>query len=134
MLSLLFSAVSQEFMLQPLNLTVLTGSNASFTATVLGKWDVMTWTVAKLQVLTVTVVDNKINVIPNAAMFNAIAHSNTTVEFFIYNVTREQSGPIICIVQGEYGPREAQLYVQGKDSNISQAALIVHQLEFEVFI
>lgn len=131
MLSLLFSAVSQEFMLQPLNLTVLTGSNASFNATVPGKWDVMTWNVAKLLVLTITVVDDKINVIPNRGMFGAIGHSNTTVEFFIYNVTREQSGPIICTVQGEYGSREAQLNVQGKVSNISQAALIVNQFRVE---
>lgn len=85
----------------------------------------MTWTVAKFQVLTITVVDDKIKVISTSEMFNATGHSNTTVEFFIYNVTRRQSGPIICTVQGEYGSREAQLDVQGKVRNISLAAFLV---------
>lgn len=129
MFSLLFSAVPREFMLQPLNLTLLAGSNASFNATVLGKWDAMTWTVAELLVITITVVDDKFIVSPATEMFSAIVHSNNTVEFFIYDVTREQSGTIRCTVLGQYGSKEAQLNVQGKVSYISHVAIIVNQFK-----
>ncbi|KAG7516834.1 immunoglobulin superfamily member 5 [Solea senegalensis] len=34
------------------------------------------------------------------------------VEFTIHNVTRRESGPIMCTVLGEYGSKTAQLYVE----------------------
>lgn len=114
MLSLLSSVVSQEFQLEPLNITVLKGSDVQFNATVQGTWDVMTWHVGNFLVLTILASGG---IAPSSEQFSArfCSSSDTRcVEFTIHNVTQEQSGPITCTVQGQYGSKTAQLSVQGK--------------------
>ncbi|XP_018547925.1 immunoglobulin superfamily member 5 [Lates calcarifer] len=104
-------AVSQNFLLEPRSTTVLQGSKVQFSATVEGKWNVMTWTVGKLLVLTVLSGGN----ITSSGQYSARfcpGGDTSCVEFTIHNVTRQQSGEVICFVQGEYGSKIAHLYVQ----------------------
>lgn len=119
----LYSAVSQEFQLEPLNSTVLQGSDVRFNATVQGNWEFMTWTVRGLLVLTVSVTNNETSSEQFYATFCS-SGDTSCVEFTIHNVTRRESGPVICTVQGDYGSKTAQLYVQGNVINIYQAAVI----------
>ncbi|XP_040005732.1 immunoglobulin superfamily member 5 isoform X3 [Xiphias gladius] len=105
-------AASQQFQLEPPSSTVLRGSDARFSATVEGKWEVMTWTLRRFLVLTVSVTGN---VTTSSEQFSAAFCSGGDtgcVEFTIRNTTRGDSGPVICTVQGEYGSKTAQLYVQ----------------------
>ncbi|XP_058483620.1 immunoglobulin superfamily member 5 isoform X2 [Solea solea] len=102
----------QQFLLRPQNSTVLYGTDASFQAEVGGSWQVMTWQVRGFLVLTVPVDDN---VTSSSEQFSArfcSAGDTRCVEFTIHNVTRRESGPIMCTVQGEYGSKTAQLYVE----------------------
>ncbi|XP_044078882.1 uncharacterized protein igsf5a isoform X4 [Siniperca chuatsi] len=106
------SAVSEQFQLEPLHSTVLQGSDVQFKATVQGILQVMTWNVGGYLVLTVLATGN---ISSSSKQFSARFCSSgdtSSVEFTIHNVTRRESGPVICSVQGEYGSKTAQLYVQ----------------------
>jgi len=115
MLSLSYPAVSGQFQLEPLNSTVLQGSDAQFNASVQGKWNIMTWEVRGFLVLTFPFTGN---VISSSKQFSANFCSSvdtSCVAFTIHNVTRGgQAGPVVCTIQGDYGSRTAQLYVQGR--------------------
>ncbi|KAK2828856.1 hypothetical protein Q5P01_019890 [Channa striata] len=105
------TGVSGQLQLQPLNSTVLQGSDVGFTATVQGQWKVMTWNVGGFLVLTVVVPSN----ITSSSQYSAtFCNSDDTscVEFTIHNVSRKESGPVVCTVQGDYGSRTAQLNVE----------------------
>ncbi|XP_041808639.1 immunoglobulin superfamily member 5 [Chelmon rostratus] len=109
---LLLPVVSQQFHLQPQQLTVLQGSEVRFNATVEGAWQLMTWTVGGLLVLTVS---SNNTVTAPTGQFTArycSAGDPSCVEFTIHNATRRQSGSVICAVLGPYGSRTAQLSVQ----------------------
>ncbi|KAM6907568.1 immunoglobulin superfamily member 5 [Xenentodon cancila] len=104
--------VTEELHLEPLNSTVLKGTNVQFTASVQGDWQVMTWTVQGFLVLTVRSTGE---ILPSSERFSAtFCSSGVTgcVEFTIHNVTRSEAGPVTCAVQGSYTPKIAQLYVQ----------------------
>ncbi|XP_070774118.1 immunoglobulin superfamily member 5 [Enoplosus armatus] len=106
------SAVPEHFQLEPLNSTVLKGSRVQFNSTVWGTLQVMTWTVQGLLVLTVP---DTGNISSSSKQFSARLFSSgdtSRVEFTIHNVTRRESGAVICTVQGKYGSKTAQLYVQ----------------------
>ncbi|XP_070699953.1 immunoglobulin superfamily member 5 isoform X2 [Pempheris klunzingeri] len=105
-------AVSEQFELEPLNLTELQGSDAQFNATVQGTWWFMTWSVQGHMVLVVPI-NGKIN--STSEQFSArFCSSGDTkcVEFTIHDITRRLSGPVTCTVQGLYGTKTAQLQVQ----------------------
>ncbi|XP_030009434.1 immunoglobulin superfamily member 5 [Sphaeramia orbicularis] len=99
------------FQVEPLNLTKLRGSDAQFNATVQGSWKIMTWNVHGLLVLTVGFGGD---VTSSSAQYSAsfCRVDNSCVEFTIHNVSRSDSGPVVCTVQGDYGSRTAQLHVQ----------------------
>ncbi|XP_056299159.1 immunoglobulin superfamily member 5 [Pseudoliparis swirei] len=105
--------VSGQFQLEPLNSTVLQGSDAQFNASVQGKWNIMTWEVRGFLVLTFPFTGN---VISSSKQFSANFCSSvdtSCVAFTIHNVTRGgQAGPVVCTIQGDYGSKTAQLYVQ----------------------
>ncbi|XP_034008621.1 immunoglobulin superfamily member 5 [Trematomus bernacchii] len=103
-------AVSGQFQLEPLNATVLHGSAVRFNATVQGAWKGMTWTVGGHLVTTVIG-----DIISSSEQFSARFCSSgdpSCVEFTIENVTRREGGAVTCSVQGNYGSKTAQLYVQ----------------------
>uniref|UniRef100_A0A672YHE9 Immunoglobulin superfamily, member 5a n=1 Tax=Sphaeramia orbicularis TaxID=375764 RepID=A0A672YHE9_9TELE len=104
------------FQVEPLNLTKLRGSDAQFNATVQGSWKIMTWNVHGLLVLTVGFGGD---VTSSSAQYSAsfCRVDNSCVEFTIHNVSRSDSGPVVCTVQGDYGSRTAQLHVQGRTFN-----------------
>lgn len=119
---LLYSAVSQEFQLEPQNSTVLQGCDVQFNATVQGKWSYMTWNVQNLLALTVSSSSN----VTSAGQYFARVHSSgdtSFVEFTIHNVTRSESGEVVCSVQGQYGSKTSYLDVQGKVINTYQAVV-----------
>ncbi|XP_042354630.1 immunoglobulin superfamily member 5 [Plectropomus leopardus] len=104
--------VSGQFQLEPLNLTVLQDSDAQFSATVQGKWDVMSWSVRGSPVLFFPFSGN---MTASSKQFSARFCSSgdtSCVEFTIHNVTRRESGPVICDVLWEHGSKTAQLNVQ----------------------
>ncbi|XP_047186525.1 uncharacterized protein igsf5a isoform X4 [Scophthalmus maximus] len=105
-------AVSQQFQLEPLNSTVLQGSDVRFNATVEGDWRVMSWDVGDFQVLTFTVNGTILRSSPRFSAGFCSAGDKTCVEFIIHSVTRKETGPVECTVQGEYGSKTAQLNVQ----------------------
>ncbi|XP_056252542.1 immunoglobulin superfamily member 5 [Seriola aureovittata] len=112
---LLFAAeaLAQDFHLAPVNLTVLQGTSALFRAKVTGKWEVMTWTVGKLLVLTVSLPNGNSTSFPGQYSSRFCSSADTScVEFIIHNVNRNQSGSVDCAVQGDYGQRTAQLNIQ----------------------
>ncbi|XP_040907764.1 immunoglobulin superfamily member 5 [Toxotes jaculatrix] len=105
-------AVSQLFKLEPLNSTVLQGSDVTFSATVEGTWQVMTWTVRRFLVLTVSTLGNVTSFSEQFSAKFCSSGDSRCVKFTIHNVTRNESGPVICTVLGEYGSQTAQLHVQ----------------------
>ncbi|XP_061595068.1 immunoglobulin superfamily member 5 [Cololabis saira] len=110
--SLLCKAVTEELQLEPLNSTVLEGSNVQFNASVQGPWKIMTWTVGGFLILTVNAGGP---ISSSSEQYNATFCSSGVidcVEFTIYNVTRTEAGPVTCAVQGSISPKTAQLYVQ----------------------
>lgn len=110
----------QQFQLEPLTSTVLKGSDVRFRATVDGLWRVMTWNVRELLVLTV-LIDSNITSSPGQFSATFCSSGDTScVDFIIHNVTRSESGLVICSVQGEYGSKTAQLNVEGKAMNSIQ--------------
>ncbi|XP_078142542.1 immunoglobulin superfamily member 5 [Centroberyx gerrardi] len=111
MIYLLLIRVSGQFHLEPLNATVLQDSDVRFNATVKGEWQVMTWNVQELLVLTIYATGFTSS---SSDQFSAQNCSSDTscVEFTIHNVTHSDSGPVVCTVQGQYGSRTAHLFVQ----------------------
>lgn len=103
-------------MLEPARTAVLSNSTVRFNATVPGIWEVMTWQVNGLLVLTVSLSSSN-NVTSSSEQFSArfCSHSDTScVEFTISSVTRNQSGSVVCSVLGAFGSRTANLSVQGQ--------------------
>uniref|UniRef100_A0A8C6TWR9 Immunoglobulin superfamily, member 5a n=1 Tax=Neogobius melanostomus TaxID=47308 RepID=A0A8C6TWR9_9GOBI len=101
-----------QFELQPITLTALRGSEVQFNATVTGSWPFMTWAVGKFLVLTIP---SSVNYTSSKRYFAQRYHTGTNtarVVFTIHNVTRNDSGPVTCTVQGDYGFKTAQLSVQ----------------------
>ncbi|XP_038162600.1 immunoglobulin superfamily member 5-like [Cyprinodon tularosa] len=99
---------TQKLQVEPLDLAALRGSDVQFIANVEGSWDVMTWKVGKLLVLTIA------DDIIGSGRFNAsfcYNDSRRCVEFKIYNVSHEDSGAVECELQS-HGSLTAQLSVQ----------------------
>ncbi|XP_071317629.1 immunoglobulin superfamily member 5-like isoform X2 [Trachinotus anak] len=126
--------VPKQFQLEPLNSTVLQGTDALFRATVDGNWSAITWTVGQNLVYVVT--HTTVNETKGQYSSRFCSRGDTScVEFIIHNVSRSQSGPVICYVLGEYGSKTAHLYVQengtvsimGGDVTVTQD----QQVEFE---
>ncbi|KAI4813648.1 hypothetical protein KUCAC02_002882 [Chaenocephalus aceratus] len=105
-------AVSEQFQLEPLNATVLHGSAVRFNATVQGAWKIMTWSVGGLLVTTVTDIGDNISISEQFSPRFCSSGDTSCVEFTIQNVTRSEGGAVTCFVQGNYGSKTAQLYVQ----------------------
>ncbi|KAJ4929796.1 hypothetical protein JOQ06_018817 [Pogonophryne albipinna] len=104
--------VSEQFQLEPLNATVLHGSAVRFNATVQGAWKVMTWSVGGLMVTTVPDIGDIISFSEQFSARFCSSSDTSCVEFTIQNVTRSKGGAVTCSVQGNYGSKTAQLYVQ----------------------
>ncbi|KAK9536103.1 hypothetical protein VZT92_005914 [Zoarces viviparus] len=129
-------AVSGQLQLEPLNSTVLQGSDARFNATVQGDWLVMTWNVGGLLVVNFPVTGN---ITLSSGQFSArfCSSGNTScVEFTIHNVTRSgDAGPVVCGVLGDYGSKTAHLYVQESGTvNVNGGNVTVvqdQQVEFQ---
>nr|XP_057943163.1 immunoglobulin superfamily member 5 isoform X2 [Doryrhamphus excisus] len=111
-LMLCATGVMGQFQVEPFTATVLTGSDALFTATVQGTWAVMTWNVKGFLVLTVP---RNGNVSSSSKQFSAsFCSSGDTgcVAFTIHNATRMAAGEVICTIQGDYGSKSVWLHVQ----------------------
>lgn len=111
-------AVLGQFQLEPVNVTKLYGSDVQFTATVLVSWKFITWNVGGYLVLTMPVGGGPTSSSPRFSARFCSSSSSTCVEFTIHNVTRRDTGPVLCSVQGDVPvlPKMAQLYVQEKGS------------------
>ncbi|KAM7374836.1 hypothetical protein PAMP_007472 [Pampus punctatissimus] len=121
------SVASDQFQLEPLNVTVLQGSDVRFKATVLGQWTHMTWHVNELLVLTVLETSNITSFQQYSATF-CTSGDTSCVEFTIHNATRKDSGPVVCFVQGNYGSKTAELLVQESGAvNIMEGNVTVEQ-------
>ncbi|KAM7398551.1 hypothetical protein PAMA_006453 [Pampus argenteus] len=121
------SAVSDQFQLEPLAVTALQGSDVRFNATMQGKWTYMTWQVQGLLVLTVPVTNNITSSEQYSATF-CTSGDTSCVVFTIRNITRRDSGPVVCFVQGDYGSKTAELLVQESGAvNIMEGNVTVEQ-------
>ncbi|KAM9788985.1 immunoglobulin superfamily member 5 [Neosynchiropus ocellatus] len=124
-----------QFQLQPQNLTVLQGSTAHFTATVQGTWEVMTWTVNELLVLTFRVNGDTSSSEPQFGAGFCSSGDTSCVEFTISNTTRSRAGTVVCMVQGDFGSKTSRLYVEESGTvNISGGTVMVaedQQVELE---
>lgn len=107
--------LSQGLTLEPASAAVLRGSAVGFRATVAGPWEVMTWQVNDLLVLTVSL-SSSTNVTSSSEQFTAAFCSLDTscVEFTVRNVSRDQAGLLVCSVLGPFGSKTANLSVQGQ--------------------
>lgn len=106
--------VSQDLRLEPASAAVLSGLAVHFRATVPGPWQVMTWHVGGLLVLSVSPSGN---VTSSSEQFTAgfcLPADTSCVELRIQNVSRAQAGPLVCSVLGDYGSKTANLSVQGE--------------------
>lgn len=129
-----------QFQLEPVNVTSLQGSSAQFNATVQGSWTSMTWTVGGLLVLTMPSSGDPDSFLPRFSA-RLCGAGTTCVEFTIDNVTRRDAGPVVCFVQGEYGDRTAQLFVQesgsvrvlGGDRTVQQDERVEFQCEADAW-
>ncbi|XP_074528604.1 immunoglobulin superfamily member 5 [Halichoeres trimaculatus] len=101
-----------QFQLEPLNSTVLRGSDVRFNASVQGSWQVMTWAVGGLLVLTIPVSGNITSSSPRFSAKFCSAGDASCVEFTIRDVSRGDAGSVVCTVQGPYGSKMAKLTVQ----------------------
>lgn len=111
--------VTNQFQLEPMTAAVLKGSDAQFIARVTGSWTIMTWIVGGFLVLTV----NGNTTISLSEQYSATfcsSDNSSCVEFTIHNISRSLSGPVTCAVQGLFGEKTAQLYVQGGFINMYQ--------------
>ncbi|XP_026184608.1 immunoglobulin superfamily member 5 isoform X2 [Mastacembelus armatus] len=122
------AVLSAQFQLQPLNSTVQQGSDARFIATVQGNWQIMTWTVRQIMVLTIPAGGNTTSFSPQFSARFCSSGNTSCVEFTIHNVTRRESGPVICTMLGEYGSKTAQLHVEESGTvNIMEGNMTVIQ-------
>ncbi|KAJ3588653.1 hypothetical protein NHX12_009507 [Muraenolepis orangiensis] len=120
----------EAFQLEPLNASVLRGSTATFNARVTGAWSIMTWDVDSLLVLTILKTTGPMSSAPRYQARNISTNDMSAWEFSIVNVTRKDSGPVVCRVQGPIGARTAQLSVQ---VDIVSGNLTVNQDEEATF-
>lgn len=134
-LLLLFGSGEVEaFELEPLNASVLRGSTATFNARVTGAWSIMTWDVDSLLVLTILKTTGPMSSAPRYQARNISTNDMSAWEFSIVNVTRKDSGPVVCRVQGPIGARTAQLSVQDQGTvDIVSGNLTVNQDEEATF-
>lgn len=124
------SSVMGQFQVEPLESTVLKGSDARFSATVQGMWEVMTWNVRGFLVLTVPRIGH---ISSSSEQFSASfcsAEVTSCVVFNIHNASRSEAGPVICTVQGDYGSKSAQLHVQGTVDSRTSTICISLQIHF----
>ena len=129
--------MSEQFQLEPLNATVLHGSAVRFNATVQGAWKVMTWSVGGFLVTTVTDIGDIISISEQFSARFCSSGDASCVEFTIQNVTRSEGGAVTCSVQGNYGSKTAQLYVQGraiKMSGCSYISSLQGSIEYSILI
>uniref|UniRef100_A0A8C9Z0H2 Immunoglobulin superfamily, member 5a n=1 Tax=Sander lucioperca TaxID=283035 RepID=A0A8C9Z0H2_SANLU len=121
------SAVSGLFQLQPLKSNVLQGSDARFNATVQGNWQFMTWTFQEILVLSFF---SNGDITSSKEQFSARFCSGgdtSCVEFSIHNVSRNESGPVICIVLGgEVRDKRGTVNIKGENVTVIQG----QQVEF----
>lgn len=118
-----------QFQLDPVNVTQLQGSDAKFTATVQVPWEYMMFNVGGYPVLTMP---SGGNVTSTSPRFSAWSCNSSCVEFTIHNMTRKDTGPVLCSVQGgvPISPKMSQLYVQESGSvSISGGDKMVKQDE-----
>lgn len=127
MLSLSYSVASQTFVLEPVSSTVLEGSNVTFNATVVGEWQIMTWSIGENLVVTIHY-DGDVTAFKNYSAGFCSAGDSRCVAFTIHNVSRMENGSVTCAVQGLFGSKTADLYVQGKAINIWYWYLKRHML------
>ncbi|KAM9782098.1 immunoglobulin superfamily member 5 [Syngnathus typhle] len=106
------TGVMGQFQVEPLDSTVLKGTDARFTATVQGKWEVMTWNVRGFLVLTFPRSGNVSSASEQFSASICSAEDTSCVAFTIRNTSRREAGPVICTVQGDYGSKSATLHVQ----------------------
>lgn len=115
MLTLLLLVVSQ-FQLQPVNVTVLKGSDAQINATLPTGWLSVTWTVDETQVLVFNPSGNSTATSKRYSASFCITDNTECVQFIIRNVTRNDK-VVECNVLGIQGSQTARLDVQGKARN-----------------
>ncbi|XP_033833680.2 immunoglobulin superfamily member 5 [Periophthalmus magnuspinnatus] len=129
-------AVPDQFQLEPVNVTKLLGSEAQFKATVEGLWPMMFWQVGEITVLSISSSGEVINSFPQHSA-RLCGNGSSCVEFTIQNLTRQDSGPVTCTVQGDYGFKTSQLIVQesgnvsisGGDRTVKQEEQVEFQCE-----
>uniref|UniRef100_A0A3Q3W722 Ig-like domain-containing protein n=1 Tax=Mola mola TaxID=94237 RepID=A0A3Q3W722_MOLML len=88
---LLYSVMSQILNLEPQNSTVLKGTDARFIVTVLGKWEVMAWSIRDLLVIVIYAPSG--STVTSSDQFSATfwtAGDTSCVEFTIHNVTQSR--------------------------------------------
>nr|XP_061801581.1 immunoglobulin superfamily member 5-like [Nerophis lumbriciformis] len=111
-LMLCATEVMGQFQVEPLDSTVLKGSDARFNAIVEVPWEVMTWNVRGFLVLTVP---RSGNISSSSEQFSASfcsAGDTSCVAFTIHNTSRREAGLVTCTIQGAYGSKSASLHVQ----------------------
>ncbi|XP_061659803.1 immunoglobulin superfamily member 5 isoform X2 [Syngnathoides biaculeatus] len=91
---------------------VLKGSDAQFNATVQGKWEVMTWSVRGLLVLTVPRIGDISSSSDRFSASFCSVDDTSCVAFTIHNTSRKEAGMVVCTVQGDYGSKSAVLHVE----------------------
>ncbi|XP_067463481.1 immunoglobulin superfamily member 5 isoform X1 [Thunnus thynnus] len=127
------SVLSDNLQLEPLKVTVLQGSDARFNATVQRSWTYMTFHVQNRLALTVPATGEILSSKNYSAKFCAVDKS--CVEFTIHNTNHNQSGPVVCFLQGAPVSRTAHLDVQvSGEINIKEGNVTVEQgqqVEFE---
>ncbi|CAJ1064561.1 immunoglobulin superfamily member 5 [Xyrichtys novacula] len=129
--SLLYTigAGPDQFQLRPLNTNALQGSDVSFNASVQGSWQIMTWMVRDLLVLTIPF-SGDITSISKRFTARFCSGDPSCVEFTIRNVSRGEAGSVVCTVQGEFGSKTATLIVQESGTvNITEGDVKVNQDE-----
>ncbi|KAM6970638.1 immunoglobulin superfamily member 5 [Aplochiton taeniatus] len=108
--------VSAQFQLEPQDVAVLQGTDARFNASLKGQWEIMTWMVQNFLVLTINAVTGPTSSPGRFSAQNYSSGDTSRWEFTIRNVSRNDSGPVTCYVQGDYGGKTAQLSVQESGS------------------
>ena len=113
-----------KFQLEPLNVSVLQGSDAQFRAIMEGEWKEMTWFLNRTLVLVVSANGKETKYMDQFSAEFCSMGNNSCVEFTIHNASRHNTGPVTCAVLGVAGAKTAYLYVQGKVFNIYQTLLM----------
>lgn len=83
----------------------------TFNATVVGEWQIMTWSIGENLVVTIHY-DGDVTAFKNYAAGFCSAGDSRCVAFTIHNVSRMENGSVTCAVQGLFGSKTADLYVQ----------------------